>query len=165
MIVALTGFMASGKTTFGRAASIRLGWDFMDLDKEIEHTYGPVRELFSTRGEGYFREVESSTLRRILNTQGNTILALGGGTILAEGNVQAIRDAGGRILWLNTSFDIIMSEIGNSERPLVKGRSRDEILALYNERIKNYRTVADAIVSIDSTDWDKAVDAIVNACR
>lgn len=165
MIVALTGFMASGKTTFGRAASISLGWDFLDLDEEIEHTYGPVRELFKTRGEGYFREVESTTLRRILNTQGNTVLALGGGTILAEGNVQAIRDAGGRILWLNTSFDIIMSEIGNSERPLVKGRSRDEIYALYNERIKNYRTVADAIVSIDSTDWDKAVEAIVNACR
>ena len=47
MIVALTGFMASGKTTFGRAAAERLGWDFVDLDALIATRYGTPAEIFA----------------------------------------------------------------------------------------------------------------------
>ena len=32
----LVGFMGSGKTTVGHLLADRLGWDFIDLDAEIE---------------------------------------------------------------------------------------------------------------------------------
>ena len=51
MIVALTGFMASGKTTFGRAAAERLGWMFVDLDEVITVKHGTPAEIFSNPKE------------------------------------------------------------------------------------------------------------------
>ena len=48
MTVALAGFMASGKTTFGRAAAAQLGWAFIDLDERIAATYGTPAEIFAT---------------------------------------------------------------------------------------------------------------------
>ena len=51
-MVILTGFMGSGKTTTGRALAEMLGWEFVDLDEEIEgHERTSIRELFQRRGE------------------------------------------------------------------------------------------------------------------
>ena len=86
MTVALTGFMACGKTTFGRAAADTLGCPFIDLDEEIARLHGTPAELFAAGGEKLFREKESETLAKVLTAKGNTILALGGGTILRRSN-------------------------------------------------------------------------------
>ena len=88
MIVALTGFMASGKTTFGRAAAAQLGRDFIDLDEAIASRYGSPARLFDSRGEAAFRQIESDLLEEVLQTQRDTVLALGGGTILREENLR-----------------------------------------------------------------------------
>ena len=80
MIAALTGFMASGKTTFGRAAAERLGWTFVDLDERITEAHGSPAEIFASQGEARFREIESAMLKEALQTTDPTVLALGGGT-------------------------------------------------------------------------------------
>ena len=54
--------MASGKTTFGRAAAKQLGWDFVDLDQVITERYGTPAEIFAARGESAFRDIETQVL-------------------------------------------------------------------------------------------------------
>ncbi len=59
--VFLVGFMAAGKTTVGQELARRLGWDFVDLDAEIEsRERQTIAEMFRDRGEREFRLVETA---------------------------------------------------------------------------------------------------------
>ena len=61
----LVGFMASGKTTIGRALAHELGWAFADLDQDIETAEGvSIAEIFDRRGEEEFRKIENAAVRR-----------------------------------------------------------------------------------------------------
>ncbi len=86
----LTGFMTSGKSTLGRILANVLGWNFYDLDKEIELDESKrVTEIFELKGEPYFREIESQKLKK-LSLEKKVIISLGGGTIVNEENVNFI---------------------------------------------------------------------------
>lgn len=150
--------MASGKSFFGKAASGILGWRFIDLDEEIARRFGSPGSVFAKDGEEGFRKAESETLKEVLQKCGcgeRVILALGGGTVLSEGNVTMLRRANARVVWLDTSMDIIWSEIGNSRRPLAEGRTRGELESLLESRRPLYRQNADIVFSIDSFDYDR----------
>ena len=55
----LVGFMGTGKTTVGRAAAMRLGFQFLDSDQEIERKQGrTVAQIFADEGEAAFRRME-----------------------------------------------------------------------------------------------------------
>ncbi|MBR6424318.1 MAG: shikimate kinase, partial [Bacteroidales bacterium] len=103
MIVALTGFMASGKTTFGRAAAALIGWRFVDLDEVIAARYGTPAEIFASQGEAAFRNIESQVLVETLSSKEDTVLALGGGTVLRPENLQLIKE-NATLIWLDTDF-------------------------------------------------------------
>lgn len=156
MIAALTGFMASGKTTFGRAAAERLGWRFVDLDDEIAARYGTPAEIFSAQGEDGFRRIETTMLAETLQTDDNLVLALGGGTILREENRLLLKEHA-RLIWLDTDFAIIISEIGNADRPVVRGRSIAQIRELYDARRPLYAIAADIIFPINTTDYEQVI--------
>lgn len=156
MIVALTGFMASGKTTFGRAAAAQLGRDFVDLDEVIAARCGTPAEIFAAHGETFFRDVEARLLSEALSTTVDTVLALGGGTILREENLRRIK-AHATLIWLDTAFDLILSEIDNSDRPLVRDKSVSQIRALYDARRPLYEAAADLIFPIHSTDYVQVI--------
>jgi shikimate kinase len=82
--IVLTGFMGAGKTTVGRLLAARLGWNFLDLDAEIEREAGiTISEIFRIHGEPDFRAREASTLQSRI-TRAETVLALGGGAIESE---------------------------------------------------------------------------------
>ena len=157
MIAALTGFMASGKTTFGRAAAERLGWRFVDLDDEIAARYGTPAEIFSAQGEDGFRRIETTMLAETLQTDDNLVLALGGGTILREENRLLLKEHA-RLIWLDTNFAIIISEIGNADRPVVRGRSIAQIREIYDARRPLYAAAADIIFPINNTtDYEQVI--------
>ena len=164
MIVALTGFMASGKTTFGRAAAERLGWDFVDLDALIATRYGTPAEIFAAGGEGRFREIESQLLDEALAAEGPAVLSLGGGTVLRAENLRRIK-AGAVIIWLDTSFDIIIQEIGGAERPLVKGKPVEAIRALYDERRPLYAAAADIVFPVVSRNYVQVIADLAQCIR
>jgi len=165
MITALTGFMACGKTTFGKAAATALNCKFIDLDDEITRRYGTPATIFSQGGEVLFRKRESEVLSEVIAIPDNAVLALGGGTALFPANRQMMRERNVSIIWLDTSFDIILSELNNSERPLVKSKSEKEIRALYDTRRPQYEKIADKRVVIDSTDYSKAIEEITEVLR
>ena len=156
MIVALTGFMASGKTTFGRAAAALIGWRFVDLDEVIAARYGTPAEIFASQGEAAFRNIESQVLVETLSSKEDTVLALGGGTVLRPENLQLIKE-NATLIWLDTDFAIILSELGNAERPIVKDRSIAQIRALYDERRPQYAAAADIPFPIQTTDYGQVI--------
>ncbi|MBO4605870.1 MAG: AAA family ATPase [Bacteroidales bacterium] len=87
MIVSLTGYMGSGKSTAGRALAQLLEWEFIDLDSYIEKKIGRSPEaIIAEDGEVRFRAIEAEALRDVVImhqlTGENLVLALGGGTIM-----------------------------------------------------------------------------------
>lgn len=164
MIVALTGFMASGKTTFGRAAAVLLGWNFIDLDEVIAARYGTPAEIFAVHGEACFRDIETQLLSEALDSTVKTVLALGGGTILREENLRLVK-AHATLVWLDTDFDIILSELGNADRPMVRDKSIAQIRALYDARRPLYQAAADLIFPIHSTDYVQVIEDLAKTIQ
>ena len=87
-MIFLYGPPASGKTTLGKRLAEAVGWRFVDLDEEIVKTAGcPIRDIFADQGEPAFRKLEGETLVRVVEAaDANTVVALGGGTLLAPAN-------------------------------------------------------------------------------
>ena len=157
--------MACGKSTFGRAAAANLGCRFVDLDDEIARLYGTPAELFAEGGEKLFRDKESEVLARVLTARDNVVLALGGGTVLRRANCDLLHKAKAKVVWLDTSFEIISLELSNADRPLVREKSLDEIKSLYDFRRHKYSAASDAVVKVSSTDYTRAISDLTSTLR
>lgn len=73
--------MASGKSTIGENIAKVLNYKFIDLDNYIEKRESlSVSEIFSKKGELYFRKLENASLKEIVENENNYVLSLGGGT-------------------------------------------------------------------------------------
>ena len=87
LFLLLVGFMGSGKSTVGAAVARRLGWRHADLDAEVEKAAGAsVREIFSTRGEESFRELEARVAADLLSAA-RVVVSTGGGWAAVPGRL------------------------------------------------------------------------------
>ena len=123
--------MASGKTTFGRALSKRLGREFIDLDFYIEQRFhSTISNIFATKGEESFRFMESNMLKEV-GEFSDVIIACGGGTPCFFDNMDYMLSHG-TVVWLEASKERIVQrlEINNSKRPMAKGKSTEELRQL-----------------------------------
>lgn len=159
--VYLVGFMGSGKSTVGRALGKRLGWNFYDLDDEIEAAEKTtIAELFETRGEAEFRRIESAILRehvKWIERGRPAVLALGGGTFVDETNRQLIC-GNGIAIWLDCPFETVQRRVAPaSHRPLA--RDPEKFASLYQSRRDTY-ALCDVHIAIDCDDAAVAVEAI-----
>lgn len=126
----LIGFMGSGKTTLGRALAAATGLRFIDLDEYIEEKSGAtVREIFATRGEAAFREIERATLLEV-SRMDDVIVACGGGTPCFGSNMELMNATGLTVL-LEASFPRLLERLteGRAKRPLIAAMERDELEA------------------------------------
>ena len=94
----IAGFMGSGKSTVGRMLADQLGWEFVDLDAEIERAQvTTIAAIFEERGEAEFRRIETQMMERwVRRIEGGspTVLALGGGAFVQAGNFELIENHG-----------------------------------------------------------------------
>jgi shikimate kinase len=161
----LTGFMGTGKTTIGKMLADRLGWEFIDLDAEIEAAERMrITELFESRGEPEFRRIESELLKKIvqrIESGAPSVVALGGGTCVGEQNARLINDHGISI-WLDCPVEVLHGRLDETEsRPLA--RDPERFRRLYEERHTYYARATYRISS--DCEWQEAVDAILHlAC-
>ena len=110
MKIALTGFMASGKTTIGIALSGHLNYLFIDTDCAVEHKYGmSISDIFKSFGEEHFRKLESETIAE-LSEYDNCIISTGGGAVLRSENIDMLRK-NGKIVNLAPDFEVIAERI------------------------------------------------------
>jgi shikimate kinase len=117
--IILIGMKSSGKTTVGKALAAKLGIACIDLDAQIEQTYHTIhhkalsfRNIFRQHGSDYFRHLEASTLERLHHSAAHEhfVLAVGGGTPLAEQNRQLLR-ALGTVVFLDTNQHVLLARI------------------------------------------------------
>jgi len=158
----LVGFMGSGKTTVGRLLAERLGWNFGDLDDDIEERHAAsIAQIFDERGEEEFRRIETEALRayvRLIERGRPTVLALGGGTFVHQASFDLLEN-NGVSLWLDCPFETVRRRVEQaSHRPLA--RDSERFAELFRSRQAGYAR-ADHRIPIDSDDPSVAVEAIL----
>lgn len=129
MTIFIIGYMASGKTTFGKALARRTGMQHIDLDFYIEQRFhSTVREIFAKKGEAEFRRIEGAMLREV-GEMSDVIISCGGGTPCFGDNLEYM-NSHGLTVCLQASDAVIVDRIikAGNKRPLMAGKSRDEIM-------------------------------------
>lgn len=118
--IVLTGFMGAGKTTIGRELARRLHLKLVDIDEEIEMDQKmTITDIFRIYGEQYFRDIETALIKKF-SRENNIIISTGGGAVLRDENIEALKE-NGIIFCLNASAETILERTGNSkDRPLLK---------------------------------------------
>lgn len=147
--VILVGFMGAGKSSVGRILARRLGYCFVETDQLIVAREGrSIPEIFAERGEAYFREAEEEALA-VLGMKEGEVIATGGGLPCREGRMERLR-ALGTVVWLSGDFEPLYARaLRSGSRPMLVGRSREEVEALYRARIPFYER---ADIGVDATD-------------
>lgn len=126
--VFLMGFMGAGKTTLGKALAKDLGVSFIDLDQYIERRYmKSVSQIFATRGEQGFREIESRMLREVGDFD-DVIVSCGGSTPLIGDNMEFMLQHG-QTVYLKCDNDTLLRrlKVARSQRPLIASKTDDEL--------------------------------------
>lgn len=142
--IVLIGMPSSGKTTIGKALAARIGKRFADTDELIVGTTGKsIPEIFEKEGEKVFREIEKKVICDISVNDG-TVIATGGGVILDEKNVLALK-RNGVIVYLDRKIDNL---IATDSRPL--SSNVDDLKKLYDKRKPLYEKYAE--ITIDDND-------------
>lgn len=137
--IVLTGMPGSGKSTVGKLIDLD-GYSFFDTDAEIEKRCGcMIKELIESKGEKYFRDLESQVIREV-SSEGCRIISTGGGAILREENVRSLK-RNGKIFFLNAELSRLRA---TDDRPL--SNTEDKLARLYAERIGIYEKTADTVV-------------------
>ena len=137
--IVLTGMPGSGKSTVGKLIDLP-GYVFVDTDAEIEKRAGcSIKELIAARGESCFRDLESQVIREVA-AQSGRIIATGGGAVLREENVRALR-RNGTLYFLDAALTRLRA---TGDRPL--SDTEEKLIKLYHDRIGIYRKTADVVV-------------------
>ena len=121
--VAVAGYMGAGKSTVGRLVADALGRPFVDSDAAIEEQAGmEIPEIFSRKGELWFRRMEERIIRDILAGEPG-VLALGGGALGRE-RTRGLLGRVARVVWLKLDPDVAWERVAGSDRPLAGEKER-----------------------------------------
>jgi len=153
----LVGFMGSGKSTIGPIVAERLGWDFVDLDREIEREQGlSIREIFQQSGEPEFRRIETTHLRGLKNRPA-CVVALGGGTFVQQENHPIVSEMGVSV-FLDCRLEVIEARCPvDGRRPLFE--APELVKELYTTRQPLYQK-SDFSIDVSEIDPMQAADLI-----
>lgn len=147
--VVLTGMPGSGKSTVGKCLNIE-GFEFVDTDEESEKRCGcSIKELIQEKGEAYFRALETEVIREV-SSMNCRIISTGGGAVLKEENVRALK-RNGKLYFLNADRSRLQA---TDSRPL--SDTQEKLARLYTERMSLYTGTADVVVPDLRTPQDEA---------
>lgn len=150
--------MGTGKSAVGRALAERLGRPFLDLDRKIEKdARRSIPEIFSQGGEAIFRKLEARAVKEAAALRTH-VVATGGGVMMDEANVQALKGSG-VLVCLTADPDVILKRMQATlaSRPLLSGLSPwERIQELLQLRAPFY---ARADVTFDTT--NRSVQEVV----
>ena len=140
--IVLIGMPGSGKTTIGKIVANALGREFCDTDGEFVKSNGAIADYFNSNGEAAFRDKESEIVSE-LGAKNGLVIATGGGAVLDENNVRALR-RNGVILFLDRSLENL---VATADRPLSK--DKEKLKNLFEKRYDVYKSCADAVIPAD----------------
>lgn len=164
MLITLTGFMGSGKTTVGRILADALGCPFMDLDDLIVKKAGKsIPDIFAQDGEPAFRQLEARLLRQTVEKYGEStaVLSLGGGAILAPASATLVHEKT-VCIYLRATLDALLSRLAGESagRPLADASLAERLAA----REPLYENTAHVIIDTDGLSPEDVSDEIIISC-
>ncbi len=146
MNIVLTGFMGTGKTAVGRELARLLSMRLVDIDSEIEAERDMrITDIFKDYGEQYFRDLETRMIMRY-SKEKNIIISTGGGAVLKDENMAALR-GNGMVFCLYAAPETILQRTGGSDdRPLLNVEDPlAKIRELLNRRMPFYEKAGTVI--------------------
>ncbi len=170
MKIVLLGYRGCGKSSVGRKLANQLWKDFFDVDVlTCDRFEGlSVAQIWQQHGEPAFREAEIQVVTELMS-QSDTVVALGGGTVMQEGSYQAIAQAADcKRVYLRCDPDELTRRIeadpgSASQRPSLtnSGSAADEVVSVLAQREPVYRKLADIELDVTYTTIDQAVQHLM----
>ncbi len=140
----LIGMSGSGKTTLGKILARKLKKNFIDTDEKIENMLNlSVSNIFKSKGETFFREVESEVIKKFGKLNGQ-IISTGGGSILNKTNYKHLKQ-NSRIYYIKRDLE----SIDFKGRPLLK--NKEQLKKIFKFREPLYLSFCDKIIENDET--------------
>lgn len=164
----LVGFMGTGKSTIGRQLSKALGYPLIDTDARIvAQQKRPIVNIFEQEGEEYFRNLETETLRSLLNDNCHKrIIAAGGGIVLREENRQLLRELGFVVWLVATPATILERTSRNKDRPLLQSPNPEETIHLMmQQRETSYRESSHLTLETSNLEFSEITAGIIESAR
>ena len=161
MMITLTGFMGSGKTTVGKVLADFLGCPFMDLDDLVVKKAGKsIPDIFAQDGESAFRLLEAQVLRKTVEkyAESSAVLALGGGAVLAPASAALLHEKT-VCIYLRATLDTLLARLEGETagRPLADSSLADRLAS----REPIYEKTAHVIIDTDGLSPDEVADEII----
>ena len=153
--IVLCGMPGSGKSTVGKILSEMLDRPFFDTDELIiQHTGKQISDIFAEQGEKVFRDIEEEIIREKVLSLSGAVIATGGGAILRENNVGALKQ-NGKLYFLDRPLKDL---IPTKDRPLAS--NIEAIKKRYDERYEIYKSVGDIRIDCKKTPSEIADEII-----
>jgi len=160
--IVLIGPSGAGKATLGRMVAKTLGYGYVDLDEMVEDKTGlAVLDIFGDQGEEAFRDMETRAAREVGGWFGY-VVATGGGVVLREENMAALRQ-NGFVIFLDRDQETIARDIVLDYRPLLTG-GIGKLSSLIQERRPLYENNADAIFN-NNGPWEETFEQLMRVIR
>jgi shikimate kinase len=165
--ILLIGFMGVGKGTTARLFAKEYNIFNIDTDDLIESKENKrVSKIFQKYGESYFRALEQETANWLEKCVKGTLISCGGGFYKVK-NLNKI----GKVVLLDASFDWIYNRLKNApnaeaklaKRPLFQDTKKAK--ALYKERVKEYKKVADFIIELEGKSEKKILKELAKIAK
>lgn len=165
--IIIIGFMGSGKSTIANGLSSRTSFDVIDYDNFIENKYNlSIAQIFDEWGEGEFRKIETENLK-LLNSNKNVIIALGGGTPCSDKNISEIKELGPSI-YLKLSAENLTTRLFSQKefRPLIRDIiSRKDLFQFISDKLvtrEAYYNKANYIVDCNDLTIKETLEKIMD---
>lgn len=159
----LCGYTGSGKTTIGKLLAEKLKRPFYDTDQMLTEKFQmTIPEIFARGGEALFRDMEHEIAKQVCSLP-PSVISTGGGMLTFERNGDLLSQHG-IIIYIDRPFEDCYRGLAlQTERPLLKNHTKEELFQSYLVRAEKYKKYAAYIIKNDSTPED-AAEKIIFCC-
>ena len=166
--VILIGYMGSGKSVVSKKLAEQIEISVVELDEMIEEKCDmSIEEIFSSKGELFFRKQEHQLFLELLSDEKNMVISTGGGTPCYFNNHELLNGDNVISIYLKASIDTLYNRLlkGKQKRPLIANLDDNEIKEFIAKHLFDrsfYYNQATFKVNVDTKSIDEIVDEISN---
>ena len=163
------GYMGSGKSVLGQKIAQKLNYPFLELDTYIANKEKEsISYIFKIKGEIYFRKMESTLLKEILNFNENCVISLGGGTPCFGDNLKSIKEAkSATSIYLHATIKELSTRLFKEKitRPIISHiKTKEELVDFIGKHLFErsfYYNQADILIKTDLKTPDQLTQEIL----